>query len=208
MFTGIVTDVGRVSAVETGGDTRFVIETAYDPDTIDLGASIACSGVCLTVVDKGVNDSGRNWFAVDASEETLGLTNCRAWKAGSKVNLERALRLGDELGGHFVLGHVDGVGKVASMENEGDSIRFTFEIPKELMRYIAPKGSVVLNGVSLTINEVYGPDKGDNFIGFGVNIIPHTAENTTFGAANIGDAVNVEVDSLARYVARLMEYKD
>lgn len=208
MFTGIVTDVGRVASVEQRGDTRFVIETVYDPDTIDLGASISCSGVCLTVVDKGCNEAGQNWFSVDASEETLSLTTCRNWDVGTTVNLERALRLGDELGGHFVLGHVDGIATVASREAEGDSTRFSFEVPKELTKYIAPKGSVVLNGVSLTVNETYSPESGQNFIGFGVNIIPHTADHTTFGELQAGDSINIEVDSLARYVARLMEHKD
>lgn len=208
MFTGIVSDIGQISGVEKRGDTRFVIETSYDPDTIDLGASIACSGVCLTVVEKGTDDAGQNWFAVDASEETLSLSSCRNWDIGTKVNLERALRLGDELGGHFVLGHVDGLAKIASREAEGDSYRFTFEVPKDLMKFIAPKGSVVLNGVSLTINEIYTPETGQNFVGFGVNIIPHTAEHTTFGDAKPGDPVNIEVDSMARYVARLMEHKD
>lgn len=208
MFTGIVTDIGRVTGVEKRGDTRFVIETDYDPDTIDMGASIACSGVCLTVVDKGAGENGRNWFAVDASEETLSMSSCRDWDVGTDVNLERALRLGDELGGHFVLGHVDGVARIVNREPEGDSLRFTFEVPRDLMRFIAPKGSVVLNGVSLTVNEVLGPETNHNLSGFGVNIIPHTAEMTTFGASQPGDLVNLEVDSLARYVARLMEHKE
>ena len=196
MFTGIITDIGRVKSVEKRGDTRFVIETSFDMDDVAIGASIACSGVCLTVTEKGA-EGAHGWFAVDASEETLSLTTARGWQPGSRVNLERALRMGDELGGHLVLGHVDAVAMIAAVAPEGDSLRFTFEAPAELLKFIAPKGSVVLNGVSLTVNEVDGNR-------FGVNIIPHTAEETTFGTARAGDAVNLEVDALARYVARLM----
>lgn len=196
MFTGIITDIGNVRTVEQRGDTRFVIDTVYDMADVAIGASIACSGVCLTVTEKGM-EGGRGWFAVDASEETLSLTTARGWQAGSRVNLERALRMGDELGGHLVLGHVDGLATITAIEPEGDSLRFTFEAPAGLMKYIAAKGSIVLNGVSLTVNEVEGNS-------FGVNIIPHTAEETTFGTAAAGDAVNLEVDALARYVARLM----
>jgi riboflavin synthase len=197
MFTGIVTDLGRVSDREDRGDTRFVIDTAYDPDGIDIGASISCSGCCLTVIERGRRDDGQAWFAVEASGETLSKTTLDGWAKGTCLNLERALRLGDELGGHFVLGHVDGVAEIVSRRPVGDSLRFEFRAPDGLARYLAPKGSVVLNGVSLTINESEGPV-------FGVNIIPHTAEVTTFGAAAPGDAVNLEVDALARYVARLM----
>lgn len=201
MFTGIITDIGKVSSIEKKGDTTFIIETSYDMDDVALGASIACSGVCLTVTGKGNHDTGLGWFSVDASEETLSLTTSRDWQAGTALNLERALRMGDELGGHMVLGHVDGMAEVVGLENEGDSLRFTFEAPKEVERFIAPKGSIVLNGVSLTINEVDGTR-------FGVNIIPHTTEHTTFGAVKIGDKINLEIDALARYVARLMDKKD
>ncbi|MEC9267694.1 MAG: riboflavin synthase [Pseudomonadota bacterium] len=197
MFTGIVTDRGRIASRQDGGDTRFVVETVYDVDGIDLGASISCSGCCLTVVEKGRNADGLGWFAVDASAETLSKTTLDAWQADTRINLERALRLGDELGGHFVLGHVDGVAEIVSRTAEGDSTRFTFRPPQTFMKYIAPKGSVVLDGVSLTVNEVDGDT-------FGVNIIPHTAAVTGFGDAAAGDRVNLEVDALARYVARLL----
>lgn len=197
MFTGIITDLGRVSDRQDRGDTRFVIDTAFDPDGIAIGASISCSGCCLTVIERGRRQDGQAWFAVEASAETLGKTSLDQWTTGVPINLERALRLGDELGGHFVLGHVDGVAEIVSRRPEGDSLRFTFRAPEDLARFLAPKGSVVLNGVSLTINESDGPI-------FGVNIIPHTAKETTFGAAAEGDAVNLEVDALARYVARLM----
>ncbi len=197
MFTGIVTDVGRVKSVEKAGDTRFVIETAYDPDSIEIGASIACGGACLTVIEKGHTDEG-GWFAAEASAETLSCTSLATWKAGTKVNLERSLKVGDEIGGHIVGGHVDGVGKVRSITPEGDSMRFVFEAPATLMKHIASKGSIAVEGVSLTVNEV-GPDT------FGVNLIPHTQAVTSFGAAKVGDAVNLEIDVLARYVARLQE---
>lgn len=197
MFTGIVTDRGRVARRESAGDTRFVIETAYPVEDIELGASIACNGCCLTVVETGRAESGKGWFAVDASAETLSKTTLGGWQQGTRVNLERALRLGDELGGHFVLGHVDAVAEITHREAEGDSWRFVFRPPAAFMKYIAPKGSVVLDGVSLTVNEV----ESDRF---GVNIIPHTAAVTGFGDAQPGDAVNLEVDALARYVARLL----
>jgi riboflavin synthase len=193
MFTGIITDIGRVRSIKPRGDTRFEIETAYDTATIEIGASIACSGACLTVVDKG-----EGWFAVDVSAETLAKTNLGDWVAGTVINLERSLRLGDELGGHIVLGHVDGVGRVASVKPEGDSLRFRFEVPLQLAPFVAPKGSIAVNGVSLTVNEVEGN-------GFGVNIIPHTQQMTTFGKMLAGDRINLEVDVLARYVARLNE---
>ena len=193
MFTGIVTDVGRVRQIRRDGDVRFAIETAYDTARIDIGASIACSGVCLTVVDKGPD-----WFAVDASAETLACSNLDGWRVGSPVNLERALRVGDELGGHILSGHVDGVAEVVARRPEGDSIRFTFELPTDLARYVAPKGSIALDGVSLTVNEVSGSR-------FGCNIIPHTQRVTTFGSADVGTRLNVEIDVLARYVARLAE---
>ena len=193
MFTGIITDIGRVRSIKPRGDTRFEIETAYDTATIEIGASIACSGACLTVVDKG-----DGWFAVDVSAETLAKTNLGAWGEGTPINLERSLRLGDELGGHIVLGHVDGVGTVASIEPEGDSLRYRFQVPQELSLYVARKGSITINGVSLTVNEVNGAS-------FGVNIIPHTQQMTTFGKMAPGDRINLEVDVLARYVARLNE---
>lgn len=206
MFTGIVTNVGRVRAVEKRGDTRFVIESDYDPDGIAIGASIACSGCCLTVVEKGrVNGTG--WFAVDASAETLACTTLGRWQAGTRVNLERALKAGDELGGHIVSGHVDGVGEIVDVRPEGDSMRFTFEAPEALGRFVAPKGSVTVDGTSLTINDVEDIRAGANAprVRFGVNIIPHTQAVTTWGEARTGDAVNLEIDMLARYVARLAE---
>jgi riboflavin synthase len=192
MFTGIITDVGRVRAVVPAGDTRFAIATAYDTGEISVGASIACAGVCLTVIDK---DPG--WFAVQASAETLARTTLGQWCEGTAVNLERALRLGDELGGHVVSGHVDAVAEIVDRRPEGDSLRFVFEAPTAYERAVAPKGSVALDGVSLTVNEVDGRR-------FGVNIIPHTQANTTFSHARIGDRVNLEIDMLARYVARLL----
>ena len=192
MFTGIITDLGHVRAIEKRGDTRIEIETSYDPATIDIGASIACSGPCLTVVGKGPN-----WFAVEASAETLARTTLGGWRVGHPVNLERAIKVGDELGGHIVSGHVDGVAHVASITPEGDSMRFEFEAPAEFKNYVASKGSVALDGVSLTVNGVDGAR-------FGVNIISHTRKVTTFGALKAGDRVNMEVDMIARYVARLV----
>ncbi|MBM3534326.1 MAG: riboflavin synthase [Alphaproteobacteria bacterium] len=193
MFTGIVADVGRVASVAERGDRRFVLTTAFDTGTIAVGASIACSGCCLTVVEKS---AGR--FAVDASGETLSVTTLGDWREGTEVNLERALRLGDELGGHLVSGHVDGVGRVVSIREEGASRRIVFEAPAGLGRYIAAKGSIAVDGVSLTVNEVDGRR-------FGVNIIPHTWTRTTFRHLAEGSRVNLEIDLLARYVARLME---
>ena len=192
MFTGIITDMGRVQAIEPGGDTRLVIATAYDTGTIAIGASIACSGPCLTVIE-----TGPDWFAVQASAETLAHTTLRGWQVGTQVNLERALALGDELGGHLVAGHVDGVARIESRTPEGDSQRFTVAAPPDLARFVAPKGSVCLDGVSLTVNEVDGER-------FGVNIVPHTQQMTTFNEADAGTPVNMEIDLLARYVARLM----
>jgi len=194
MFTGIITDVGSVRQIEKRGDTHIVIATHYDVSAIDIGASIACSGVCLTVVDKGTGSD--RWFAVTASGETLAKTTLAEWKPGDPVNLERPLRLGDELGGHIVAGHVDGVAKVVEIRPEGESSRMIFEAPAQLAHFIAPKGSVSLDGVSLTVNEVEGAR-------FGVNIIPHTLKVTSFGRAKQGGKVNLEVDLLARYVARL-----
>lgn len=197
MFTGIITDVGTVRSIEQRGDTRFVIGASYDMDGVDIGASIACSGACLTVVEKG-NDANGGWFAVDVSAETLSKTVLGQWREGTRINLERALKVGDELGGHIVSGHVDGLARVEAMAPEGDSLRFTFAAPETLARFIAPKGSVALDGVSLTVNEVDGNR-------FGVNIIPHTAEQTTIGNLKAGDPVHIEIDPLARYVARLLE---
>jgi riboflavin synthase len=193
MFTGIITDIGHVLDVVKRGDTRLRIATAFDVQSIDIGASIACSGACLTVVSKG-----DDWFAVDTSAETLACTTLGSWATGTHINLERALRVGDELGGHIVTGHVDGVAKVVERRPEGESVRLVFEVPKELSRFIASKGAVALDGVSLTVNEVSGQR-------FGVNLIPHTQKMTTFGSAAVGSTVNVEIDVLARYVARLSE---
>jgi riboflavin synthase len=194
MFTGIISDLGRVQAIDARGDTRFEIATGYDDASIVIGASIACSGVCLTVIDKR---SG--WFAITASAETLSCTTLGDWRAGTAVNLERALKVGDELGGHLVSGHVDGVGHIVSVSADGDSRRFVFEAPASLARFIASKGSIAVDGISLTVNEVDGAR-------FGVNIIPHTLAVTTLGEARPGDRVNLEIDLLARYVARLMEH--
>ncbi|MBM3489418.1 MAG: riboflavin synthase [Alphaproteobacteria bacterium] len=192
MFTGIVTDIGRVRAIAPGGDSRFEIATAYDGLRIAFGASIACDGACLTVTERGAD-----WFAVTASAETLACTTLGAWRPGRQVNLERALKVGDELGGHIVSGHVDGVAEITALQPEGDSVRFRFRLPAGLERYVAPKGSIALNGVSLTVNDVRERE-------LGVNIIPHTRQHTTFGQAQVGDRVNVEVDLLARYVGRLI----
>ena len=191
MFTGLISDVGVVRAVSGNGDTRFVIGANYDMATVAIGASIACDGACLTVVQKD-SDS----FSVDVSAETLSCTTLGGWVTDTPVNLERSLRIGEELGGHLVLGHVDGVAEVIDRRADGDSIRFEFEAPADCARFIAQKGSVTLNGASLTVNDVDGAR-------FGVNIIPHTAEVTTFGALQAGCRVNLEVDLLARYVARL-----
>jgi riboflavin synthase len=200
MFTGIVTDVGRVRSLTPAGrgrDTRLVIETAYDTGAIAMGASIACAGCCLTVVEKGPG-----WFALDASGETLSKTTLGAWRAGRRVNLERPLKMGDELGGHIVSGHVDAVARLVERKPEAGSTRFVIELGDGVGRYIAPKGSVAIDGVSLTVNEV--SDAGA-LTRFGVNIIPHTLQVTTFGDLQPGDGVNLEVDMLARYVARLKE---
>jgi riboflavin synthase len=197
MFTGIVTDIGEVIDLEMRGDIKARIKTAYDTDTIDEGASIACDGVCLTVIEIGAD-----WFDVEISAETVSKTNVgmNKWFAGKRLNLERALKLGDELGGHIVSGHVDGVAMVINMADEGDSTRITIKAPSDLAKFIAPKGSVTLNGTSLTVNEVSGDT-------FGVNLIPHTKQVTTWGDVKTGDALNLEIDTLARYVARLAEYQ-
>ncbi len=202
MFTGIITDLGRVRAVEPRGDARLTIETGYDTAAIELGASIACSGACLTVVDTGSGgDGGPNWFAADVSAETLSKTTLGDWAPGTAVNLERALRLGDELGGHLVSGHIDGVAEVCERAEEGDSLRLALTAPAALMPFIATKGSVTLDGVSLTVNAVEDAAGGGRFE---VNIIPHTAAVTTFGACRPGTRVNLEIDLLARYVQRLL----
>lgn len=200
MFTGIITDIGRIAKITKAGDTRFDILTSYDPETIALGASIACSGVCLTVVEKGTGADG-HWFAMEASKETLDVTTAGQWREGSLLNLERALKMGDELGGHIVSGHVDGIAKIVSIVAEGDSQRYTFEAPKNLMGFIAPKGSVTLDGTSLTVNQVSAQS-------FGVNLISHTQDVTTWGSSREGDLVNLEIDVLARYVARLKEVEN
>lgn len=200
MFTGIVTDMGEVLALEQRGDLRARIATGYDIAGIDIGASIACEGVCLTVIAKGT--SPRGWFDVDISAETLDKTaiGTPGWRVGQRLNLERALKVGDELGGHIVSGHVDGVAEVVALQPEGDSLRVTFRAPEELARFIASKGSVALNGTSLTVNAVDGRD-------FGINFIPHTQKVTTWGGVKQGDRVNLEVDTMARYVARLREWE-
>jgi riboflavin synthase len=198
MFTGIVTDVGEVLAVtsrETG--TRFRIGTNYDTDEIAIGASIACGGPCLTVVERGLSGN-RGYFDVEASPETLERTTIGDWRNGTRINLERSLKLGDELGGHLVSGHIDGVAKIVERRDEGDMARFVFEAPKELARFIAEKGSVALDGTSLTVNGVDGAR-------FDVMIIPHTLAVTTWGERRAGDSVNLEIDTLARYVARLAQ---
>jgi riboflavin synthase len=197
MFTGIVTDIGEVLELEQRGDLRARIGTAYDVAGIDLGASIACDGVCLTVVALG--QAPRNWFDVEISAESVSKTNIGGWSVGKRLNLERALKVGDELGGHIVSGHVDGVAEVVGLRPEGDSLRVTFRAPEALARFIAPKGSVALNGTSLTVNEVDGRD-------FGINFIPHTQHVTTWGDVALGQLVNLEVDTMARYVARLREW--
>ncbi len=195
MFTGIVTDIGRVVETKVTGDLRARIATRYDTTRIDIGASIACDGVCLTVVALGPD----GWFDVEISGETVSKTNLSTWAPGKRVNLERALKVGDELGGHIVSGHVDGLAEVVAVRPEGGSVRVTFRAPDALAKFIAPKGSVALNGTSLTVNEVDGAD-------FGVNFIPHTQGATTWGEVAVGDRVNLEVDTMARYVARLRDY--
>ena len=192
MFTGIVTDIGTLRAIRPGGDTTYVIGTKLDLGDLALGASVACSGVCLTVIERG-----EDWFAVQASAETLARSTLKDWRVGARINLERALKAGAELGGHLVSGHVDALAEIVECRPEGDSQRFSFRVPDAFAAAIAPKGSIALDGVSLTVNEVQGNR-------FGVNIIPHTLVQTTFGTAKAGDFVNLEIDMLARYVARLL----
>ncbi len=199
MFTGIVTDVGRIAAVEDRGDLRVRVTTGYDTAGIDLGASIACSGVCLTVVG-----TGPDWFDVDVSAETTGRTAQGQWTEGRRLNLERALKLGDELGGHIVTGHVDGIGEVVSVSPEGGSHRVTIAAPDTVAPYLAEKGSITVDGVSLTVNSV---EDGADGTRFGLNIIPHTADVTTFAELVAGHAVNLEIDVLARYLQRLETYR-
>ena len=199
MFTGIVSDVGTIRSVEQAGDLRVTIDTGYDTAGIDLGASIACSGVCLTVVDKG---PGR--FAVDVSGETVSRTAQGQWTAGKRLNLERSLRLGDELGGHIVTGHVDGIGEVVSVREDGGSHRVVIAAPRELAPFVAPKGSITIDGVSLTVNKVADQPDGTHFT---INIIPHTRAVTTLGAIEIGQPVNIEIDVLARYLQRMETYR-
>jgi riboflavin synthase len=200
MFTGIISDVGEVLATRSEGDLRARIGTGYDVGGLEIGASVACDGVCLTVVATG--RTPRDWFEVQISAETLSKTNIgrNGWPVRQRINLERALRLGDELGGHIVSGHVDGVAEVLEVRQEGASTRIVLRAPEALARFIAPKGSVALNGTSLTVNEVEGAT-------FGVNLIPHTKAVTTWGTVAAGDRVNLEVDTMARYVARLREWE-
>ena len=197
MFTGIITDVGEIIELEKRGDLRARIKTNYDAKGIAFGASIACDGICLTAVD-----FGDNWFDVEISAETVSKTiiGSGLWEINYKVNLERSLKVGDELGGHIVSGHIDGIATVSSIVDEGDSTRFTFKAPMELARFIAPKGSVALNGTSLTVNEVKGN-------AFGINLVPHTKKVTSWNKTQVGDPINLEIDTLARYVARLAEYQ-
>ena len=198
MFTGIITDVGRIQSVEARGDLRIRIGCGYDMSGVDLGASIACSGVCLTVVDKG-----EGWFAVDVSAETQSRTAPEMWAEGARLNLERALKVGDELGGHIVTGHVDGIGEVAAAAADGASTRVTIEADAKVAPYIVEKGSIAIDGVSLTVNEAELLPGG--VVRFGVNIIPHTAALTNFAQVAPGRAVNLEIDILARYLGRMLE---
>lgn len=203
MFTGIVTAIGTVASIEERGDLRATIRCAWDPATIAIGASIACSGCCLTVVERG-GEAGDMWFTVDISAETLSRTAPR-WREGTRLNLEPALKLGEELGGHIVTGHVDAVGTIADIRAEGGSTRLTIAAPRELAPYVAPKGSVTLDGVSLTVNEVTDSANG---VQFGVNIIPHTGEVTTLGDLSKDDAINIEIDTLARYLQRMVALRE
>ena len=204
MFTGIITDIGTIASVEARGDTRLVIETAFDMASVDLGASIACSGVCLTVVDKSAN-GGAGWFAVDVSGESIARTAADQWTKGRRLNLERAMKLGDELGGHIVTGHVDGFGSVVGVCVEGDSRKIGFSVPAALAPFLAPKGSVTIDGVSLTVNQV--ADQPDGSTHFAINLIPHTQAVTTLGTLAPGQQVNIEIDVLARYLHRMEAYR-
>ncbi|MEO1747480.1 MAG: riboflavin synthase [Pseudomonadota bacterium] len=198
MFTGIITDIGVVDHVrQLPSGKLFRINTAYDPATIDIGASIACAGVCLTVVERGT-DKGAHWFEVEAWEEALRLTNASNWQVGSRINLERAMKVGDEYGGHMVSGHVDGLAKIIEIKDEGDAKRFFLEAPEDLSPFIAPKGSITLDGTSLTVNSVKGAV-------FDVLLIAHSQKVTTWGTVHTGDLINLEVDMLARYVKRYVD---
>ena len=201
MFTGIVSDLGEIIKLDkVPAGQRVRIKTQYDPDTIELGASIACSGVCHTVIEKGTLDDGSYYFDVESGKETLDLTNAGKWQEGKKLNLERSLQMGDELGGHLVLGHVDGLAEIIEREDHPDSVFFKLRAPSQFARFIAQKGSVGLDGTSLTVNDVEGDD-------FTIFLIPHTLANTTWGERHVGDTINLEVDMMARYVARLSEYR-
>lgn len=201
MFTGIVSDIGTIRSADQRGDLRLVIDTAYDMDTVDIGASIACSGCCLTVVSKGAED-GQNWFAVDVSAETVSRTAAGHWDTGGKLNLERALKVGDELGGHIVTGHVDGVGEIKAVESTGDSHHIVVHCPSELAPFIAEKGSVTVDGVSLTVNVV---EDSPYATLFHLNLIPHTWDVTTLSRLTSGSSVNIEIDTLARYLKRMQD---
>lgn len=196
MFTGIISDIGTISKVEERGDLRLVVACGYEMDGVDIGASIACSGACLTVVEKGAD-----WFAVDISAESISKTADGMWREGGKLNLERALKVGDELGGHIVTGHIDAVGEVVSVANEGDSHPIKIQAPADIAAYVAPKGSITVDGISLTVNTV--EDRSDGSVILGVNIIPHTAQVTTFADLKKGQQVNLEIDILARYLLRM-----
>lgn len=204
MFTGIVTAIGTIREARQSGDLHAVITCPFDPAGIAMGASIACSGTCLTVVDKG-GVAGDAWFAVDISAETVSCTVPGRWQQGNRLNLEPALKLGDELGGHIVTGHVDGVGAIVSVRPEGESLRFVIATPGDLAPYLAPKGSITVDGVSLTVNDV--ADQPDGTCHFMLNIIPHTAEMTTLGSLQPGDKVNLEIDVLARYLKRMQSLR-
>ncbi|KQX20867.1 MULTISPECIES: riboflavin synthase [unclassified Sphingomonas] len=200
MFTGIITDVGTINATEMRGDLHLRIACGYDTSGIDIGASIACSGACMTVVELGAD-----WFAVDISQESVSRTAPGRWEVGRRLNLERSLKVGDELGGHIVTGHVDGVGTIASIATEGDSVRLEIRAPAELAPYLAPKGSIAVDGISLTVNSV--TDQPDGSALFGLNIIPHTSAVTTLGTMAIHDGVNLEIDVLARYLGRMEQLR-
>ncbi len=202
MFTGIITDIGTVRDVSIDGDTRIVIDTHYDTAGIDIGASIACSGVCLTVVDKSAPGAPA-WFAADVSGETISRTAQGQWAEGRRLNLERAMKVGEELGGHIVTGHVDGIAEITSISAEGDSKRIEISVSRDIAPYIAAKGSITVDGVSLTVNQVVDSASGTRF---GINIIPHTQAVTTLGALEVGHAVNIEIDVLARYLSRMRDY--
>jgi len=204
MFTGIITDIGTIERIERRGDLRMVVASGYDMGSVDLGASIACSGVCLTVVDKA--PAGQpGWFAVDVSAESISRTAPAMWTEGARLNLERALKVGDELGGHIITGHVDDIGAVVGVRTEGDSRRIDIAAPRTLARYLAAKGSITVDGVSLTVNAV--ADQPDGQVHFAINIIPHTAALTTLGALGVGDCVNLEIDILARYLGRMEQLR-